>query len=485
MTETRVLIVDDDAVLLQALPEALRLRMDDLAVDTSGSATEALERIAAMDYDAIISDIKMPGMDGLALLGEIRKIRPTTPTLLITGHGEHDLAVQALRGGAYDFIQKPIDRDYFVASLARAIQMRRLDRQIDEQKRALERHARVLEHVGDGVVLVDRDGTIRLWNRAAEAITGLPVDSVLGRRSEDVLPGWNAVAERLSVSQAPGSANGRAETFPFELDGRDVWLSITAVGSADGIVYAFRDVTSEHTVDQLKADFVATASHELRTPLAAIYGAAITLRRRDIALDDANRERMLQMITDEAEQLARIVGDLLVASRLDSGELEFANESFDVVELTRDIVESMSVHLPDNVEMKLVGPPSLPPIAADPGRVRQVLLNLLDNAVKYSPDGGPIEVKVEGRSRSVFFSVRDEGLGIPAGEQVEIFKKFYRLDPNLTGGVSGTGLGLYICDELVRRMDGRIWVESREGEGSTFFVELPVQGVDGGPAARN
>ena len=132
MSAPRVLIVDDDVALLEALPEALRLRMDGVIVDTCDSGSAALDRIAATDYDAIISDIKMPGIDGLALLAKIRVLRPDTPTLLITGHGEHDLAVQALRGGAYDFIKKPIDREYFVASLSRAVQMRQLTRQVKE-----------------------------------------------------------------------------------------------------------------------------------------------------------------------------------------------------------------------------------------------------------------------------------------------------------------------------------------------------------------
>lgn len=142
-----ILIVDDDTALLEALPEALSLRLTAVQVDTSDSAPDALERIEENDYDAIVSDIKMPGMDGLALLAKIQKLRPETPTLLITGHGEHDLAVQALRGGAYDFIQKPIDRDYLIAALNRAIQTRRLRRQVAEHQRALELHALSLERI--------------------------------------------------------------------------------------------------------------------------------------------------------------------------------------------------------------------------------------------------------------------------------------------------------------------------------------------------
>src|SRR5436309_8609433 len=145
MYQPRVLIVDDDLALLQALSEALRLRVDEVTVDTADSGAAALDRIAARDYDAIVTDIKMPGMDGLALLTEIRARRPETPTLMITGHGEHALAVHALRGGAHDFIQKPIDRDYFVASLRRAIHAGGESRRVKEQQRALESHASELE----------------------------------------------------------------------------------------------------------------------------------------------------------------------------------------------------------------------------------------------------------------------------------------------------------------------------------------------------
>jgi len=141
----RVLIVDDDPALLQALPETVRTRLNGMIVETADSAKAALGRIATVEYDAIISDIKMPGMDGLALLQEIGQRWPETPTLLITGHGEHELAVQALRGGAYDFIQKPIERDYFLASLQRAIQVRQLRRQVAEQQAALARYTKELE----------------------------------------------------------------------------------------------------------------------------------------------------------------------------------------------------------------------------------------------------------------------------------------------------------------------------------------------------
>ena len=144
---SHILIVDDDTALLEALPETIHSRMANVSVDIAESGRKALALIADVDYDAIVTDIKMPELDGLGLLERVRELRPDTPTLLITGHGERDLAIRAIRGGAYDFIEKPIDRDHFIASLYRAIQARRLKRQVDEQSQALARHADELEQM--------------------------------------------------------------------------------------------------------------------------------------------------------------------------------------------------------------------------------------------------------------------------------------------------------------------------------------------------
>ena len=472
----RILLVDDDAALLDALPKALRLRMNGIQIETSETAFDALERIRETDYDAIVSDIKMPGMDGLALLHEIRELRPRTPTLMITGHGERDLAVQALRGGAYDFVQKPIDRDYFVASLERAIELRRLARQVEEQQIALERHARVLEHVDDGVFLVDDDGFLQHWNPAAHAITGIRPDEALGRQAETVLPGWEVVAPLIPVGAAPGPGSVEAKVVPLELDGRELWLAVSGVSFSDGTVYAFRSLTEERALDELKGEFIATVSHELRTPLAAIYGSAQTLLRTDLELDDSGRKRLLDVIAQEAERLSRIADEILFAGKLDTGQFSLGEQGFDVRTLAQDVVEEMRSALAaqENISIELAVPDTIETVAGDPDKLRQVLINLIDNAVKYSPDGGRIEVAIEPREAGVRIVVKDEGIGIAPPHQRRIFGKFYRVDPDLTRGVGGTGLGLYICRELVRLMEGRLTVSSEEGKGSTFVVDLPV-----------
>jgi signal transduction histidine kinase len=225
-------------------------------------------------------------------------------------------------------------------------------------------------------------------------------------------------------------------------------------------------------LDRLKNEFIAIVSHELRTPIASVYGAAVTLQRAE--LDRERRDSLLSVIYGESARLARLVDQVLWASRLEAGHTDTALERCDPAELAADVVEAARAHLPENLALELRAEAALPSVAADREKLKQVLVNLIENAVKYSPEGGRIDVTLSRTHGSVCFAIRDEGIGIPPEEQARIFDKFHRLDPNLTRGVGGSGLGLYISHELVQQMDGRIWVDSREGSGSTFRFELPL-----------
>ena len=381
--------------------------------------------------------------------------------------------------GAITFVSSESGRHYgatdllLAEELARratmAIENAHLFRQAEERGQA----ARVLATIGDGVFLVDRSGCIRLWNAAAERITGVAGVDVLGRPAAEAIPGWAAAALRVPLALA--GEPPQPESIPLELDGRELWLSLAAVGYEEGTVYAFRDLTEERALESMRQDLVATVSHELRTPLAAIYGAALTLRRGDVELEAEMRDKLLQVVIEESARLSEIVNDLLLASQLDSGKLRVTIEQCDPLEIAQLELDAARTHLPANVELVLDAPESLPPVAADPGQLRQVLSNLIDNAIKYSPDGGHVTLALAARDHHIRFAVTDAGLGIPMVEQGRIFEKFYRLDPDMTRGIGGTGLGLYICRELVRRVNGRIWLESESGKGSTFFVELPQE----------
>ena len=370
--------------------------------------------------------------------------------------------------GVISFVSAESGRRYGLDDLALAEELARragtavesaqLYRQVEERAQA----AQVLETIGDGVALVDEAGVVRLWNRAAETITGIRRAAIVGHELADHVQGW-------------GRVSTRAETLPLERDGDERWISVSSVRFDEGTVYAFHDITEDQALEQIRQDLVATVSHELRTPLAAIYGSAITLNREDIKLKKDISAKLLNVIVDESARLTTIVNDLLLASQLDTGRLEAHIESCDARALGESVVAAARTHLPDGVRVELGPvPDDVPAVAADEAQLRQVLDNLLDNAVKYSPGGGDIRLTVETADDAVRFSVADGGLGIPTVEESRIFEKFYRLDPDMTGGIGGTGLGLYIASELVRRVNGRIWVEPNDEQGSIFHVEVPA-----------
>ena len=192
----------------------------------------------------------------------------------------------------------------------------------------------------------------------------------------------------------------------------------------------------------------------------------------DRDLTPETRDRLLAMVVTEGERLNRIVDDLLLANRLDANAVKVFSAPLDVAAVAQEVVALARERAPAGLELHFGGGSGM--VLADPDRVRQVLINLVDNAVKYSPDGGPVEVSVHGAGERVRISVSDRGLGIPGSERELVFEKFYRLDPKLSRGVGGTGLGLYISRALVLQMGGTISVDSRVGGGSTFHVELPA-----------
>jgi two-component system phosphate regulon sensor histidine kinase PhoR len=252
--------------------------------------------------------------------------------------------------------------------------------------------------------------------------------------------------------------------------GRELWLSFVAVRGAADVVYAFRDLTSERRLEEEKTDLVATISHELRTPMAAVYGAAETLLRR-ADLPPERRRELLSMIAAQATRLSGIVESVLLTSRLDRGDIAVEREPVDVADLARATVEAMRPQLPPSASLELDAGTGSVTAAGDADRIQQVLVNLLDNALKYG-DGSPVTVRVDPADGVVRLSVQDGGPGLSAAEQARIFDKFYRAGPQLTR-TGGTGLGLYISRELVRRMGGRLDVRSELGAGATFILELP------------
>jgi PAS domain S-box-containing protein len=335
------------------------------------------------------------------------------------------------------------------------------------QRVALERERSyaILSNIADGIVAVDREGRVVLWNEAAEKITGVPTSAALGRMpAELAAEDESAAGERLLSIQRGAD---------------EIWLSLTEavmhdpVGSVSGRIFAFRDVSSERIVEEMKSTFVSTVSHQLRAPLTSIYGFAETLLRQDVLFGDDERRTFLEYIASEAQRLTSIVDTLLSVARLEAGDMQVELAPTDLRAVVSDAVTTIRETSVVNGHRFVLELPDEPLAAsADREKLGQILRNLLDNAVKFSPVGGTVTVEAHRRAGRVEVRVVDEGEGISESDRERIFSKFDRADS--TGGYGGAGLGLFIARGLVLAMGGRIWVDPAEGGGSSFAFELPL-----------
>ncbi len=337
-----------------------------------------------------------------------------------------------------------------------------------------ERSVAILANIADGIVAVDRDGKVVLWNAAAEEITGIPEDEALGRTPVQVL--------QRTLESGEEDAPGGQRLVSIVKGGEEVWLSLSEaamrdpLGAIAGRIFAFRDISADRLVEEIKSDFVAAVSHGLRTPLTSIYGFAETLLRQDVLFGEEERRTFLGYIASESERLTEIVDQLLNVARLDAGDLQVDLGRIDVGSVVSEVVETVEESGTTNGHRFELDLPSEPLAAeADRDKLRQVFNILVDNALKYSPRGGTVTVGARLREGTVEVRVGDEGIGIPQGEHDRIFRKFYRAESvGRDGGGGGTGLGLFIAKELVNAMGGRIWVDSTEGAGASFAFELPA-----------
>ncbi len=390
----------------------------------------------------------------------VRPIRRLTRDALQIAEGDLDAAIV------------PRTRDE-IADLGRALN--RMASQLKEKMSALgEERARladVLEHMADGVIIADREGRVQLINPAAARLLGIVGDAI-GRPLAQVLR-HHRLIELWRESVATGSEmEGAVELYRQNAFLRAVVTPFQERGAAGSLI-VFQDLTRVRRLETVRRDFISNVSHELRTPLASLKALVETLR--DSAADDPQAaRRFLDRMDGELDALIQMVRDLLDLSRIESGQAPLSVTPTPVdrillppVERLRPQAErahlSLSVHIP----------PDIPPVKADVEAMHQVLTNLLHNAIKFTPPGGEIVVVAETTGREVVVSVRDTGVGIAPDDLPRIFERFYKADRARSGG--GTGLGLAIAKHIVQAHGGRIWAESEEGKGSTFYFTLAVQ----------
>lgn len=357
----------------------------------------------------------------------------------------------------------------------------------------------ILASIDDGVVLVDDQGVIQLFNPAAENITGWTSKDAIGLDHQSVLKFINEKGEAYTPAQNPILISLQNRTTARDNKGNlkthsdkttPVAVNVSPLGGEiGGAVAVFRDVSEERKAEKQSAEFISTASHEMRTPVAAIEGyLALALNDKVDTIDAKAREYLVKAHLSTVH-LGNLFQDLLTAAKSEDGRLSNHPVILEMGEFLQQITSDMkftaekkgltldfmiggndtSVSASDG-NQKVIRP--LFYVNADPERLREVVTNLFDNAVKYS-EKGKITIGLTGNDEVVQFRISDTGQGIPAEDVSHLFQKFYRVDNSATRVIGGTGLGLFICRKIVELYNGRIWVDSKLGEGSTFFINLP------------
>jgi PAS domain S-box-containing protein len=357
-------------------------------------------------------------------------------------------------------------------------------RLIDDAERRRATLDSVVNSLVDGLILLDQRGRVAYANPAAGRILGLPASALAAQTMETMdrdltrrIAHPEQISARLRAAIADPLGAPTVEftltvPAPRTLQARFFPIS-DAGGNSLGVGLLLRDITREKELDEMKSQLLSTVSHELRTPLASIKGFATTLLREDIEWDEESRREFLTIIDEESDRLTELISNLLDMSRIEAGTLRVEPEPTDLRPIVQETVvrfQLVTHHHQFDVHL----PPIVPPVLADPRRTRQVLRNLVENAVKYSPEGGPVTISAQVETDHVQISVADQGIGIEPQRLQHIFERFYQVDSASTRRVGGSGLGLSICKAIVEAHLGSIWVESQPGQGSTFHFTLPL-----------
>ncbi|MEN9939147.1 MAG: hypothetical protein RLZZ387_5726 [Chloroflexota bacterium] len=370
----------------------------------------------------------------------------------------------------------------FADQAAIAVSNARLYQGVVREKQQLDA---LIEHSADGVMIIDGRWRITTFNHTMEQLTGWPREEAIGRPCAEVLAirsahGTNICLVDCPLQRNPPEANPIAEGWVTARDGRRIYVqSRYAVqrgptGEFLGALANVRDVTTQKIEEEMQNTFISVISHELKTPVSIIKGYAETLGREDARWDEGTLRDGLQVIVEEADRLARQIGDLLEISRLQANGMRLEMSEWSLRPLAEQVLERFAAQAGEQFTFELRIPDDLPAVYADYERTRAVLENLISNAVKYSPEGGLVRVLARADARTAVVSVSDQGIGIAAEDQARLFQRFYRVDNRLRRQTQGAGLGLFLARAIVEAQGGRIWVESQLGRGSRFSFTLPL-----------
>ena len=487
MIETaRILVVDDEKMIREGCARILKKVGHEVV--TANDGRQALDMVRQEHYDIILLDIKMPEVDGLEVMSILRQRKSDALIVVITGYATIETAVEAMKAGAYDLLIKPFSADALRISVGRALDHLRLALETDELRRLQAKSLKdieseqsrvrtIMNSMACGILVTDNEKNLVLINPMAPQMLDLKTDSPLGRPMDHVVfqpqlvemvgqlfnedESYTALEQEIKISD---NLWIRARSAPV----RDSESSIL------GSVTVLADITHMKEMDRMKSEFVAMVSHELKAPLAAIQQQIDVLLAGIAGPINEKQTHFLSRAQTRAQGLIDLINQLLDLSRIEAGQDISRQEPLDLAPVIRKAVEFLQAQAEaKKQQLILTVPESLPRISADPRSMDEVVVNLVNNAIKYTPDEGRIEIQADICGNYVRIRVSDTGYGIPKDDLHRIFQKFFRVRSEKNRSISGTGLGLPIVKGIIEAHLGTIKVESELGQGTTFEILLP------------
>lgn len=485
----RILVVDDEECMRDGMREVL-IRQG-YEVTTAHDGQTALYLLARQAFHLVLLDLKMPLMGGEEVLENIRRRNLGTDVIIVSAHGTIESAVEVIRGGATDFLTKPFVPWQLKQAVGRVISHRRLleerDRLAAERQSGLwaittdkTRLKAVINSMSEGVMISETDKSIVMCNPAFTNLLGVMDRCIIGSNLADrpELAQVNLITDQLLAG--PSETRSITQEIEVQFDGHHhLRASITKVAGEEGdqlgLVTVVEDITLLREVERKKLDFVHMVTHELKAPLGVV-DTQLNVILRGLAGELSEKQRELYgKMKDRVRGVVEMINNLLDLARLEDQRFVQQKRESDLNEIVASGVSLMEpVAEKKGQSLTLKPGPDLPPILVDPDSIKDVVMNLISNAVRYTPEGGAITVCTGLEVGYAYFEVSDTGIGIAPGDQERIFDRFYRVKSERTRHIVGTGLGLPIVKAVVEDHRGLVNVVSAPDQGSTFRVSLPL-----------
>ncbi|HPS65655.1 MAG TPA: response regulator [Ignavibacteria bacterium] len=484
----RVIIVDDEKGLRMGTKRLLE--SEGYIVDTAENGTEGIALGTTGDYDMAIIDLKMPDIDGIEVLRNIKEKMPNTVCFIATAYASYETAIEATKLGAASYIPKPFTPDELINHLQEGYEKRKLI--LDSERLRKEREERLLEiateksrlntivnSIADGVLVTNLMGELVLFNPASMKYFELS-NSIIGEYILDFLPASvkDIILKVLNNKESSKSFSAEIELKP----NRELVVDVTCSpvpqpdGSLIGVVTVITNITELKRLEYVKSQFVSMVAHELKTPVAAVLGFLRIILDQNISTTPEQENDYLSRSEKRLQALVEMVNDLLDISRMEMKTKQREIKDIDIPEVVKSNLDFLELELQKRgIKVIYTAEENLPMVKADSGEVNRIFTNIISNAMKYNKDNGTITASVKKSGNYIVCAIKDTGIGMRPQDKEKLFQEFYRIKNDKTRNIPGTGLGLSIVKRLIESYSGKIEVNSEYGEGSEFIVYLPYK----------